>query len=120
VNVVVDHVPAAPTLTGPADGAVDLAPPVQLTWTGAPGSSTYLVEIATDSGFANVVQSQNVAATTATFGGFAPIEYFWRVTPTGTCGAGNASATFSFTVDNVIFVDGFGTGDTTAWSATVP
>lgn len=120
VNVVVDHVPASPTLTGPADGAVDLAPPVQLTWTGAPGSSTYLVEISTDSGFANVVQSQNVAATTATFGGFAPIEYFWRVTPTGTCGAGNASATFSFTVDNVIFVDGFGTGDTTAWSATVP
>ena len=120
VNVLVDHVPAAPSLTGPADGAVDLAPPVQLTWTGAPGSSTYLVEIATDSSFASVVQSQNVAATTATFGGFAPIEYFWRVTPTGTCGAGNASATFSFTVDNLIFLDGFGTGDTTAWSATVP
>ena len=120
VNVFVDHVPAAPTLTGPTDGAVDLAPPVQLAWTGAPGSSTYLVEIATDSGFANVVQSQNVAATSATFGGFAPIEYFWRVTPTGTCGAGNASATFSFTVDNVIFIDGFGTGDTAAWSATVP
>ena len=120
VNVFVDHVPAEPTLAAPADGAVDLAPPVELTWTGAPGSSTYLVEIATDSGFANVVHSQAVAATIATFGGFAPIEYFWRVTPTGTCGAGNSSATFSFTVDNVIFLDGFGTGDTTAWSATVP
>lgn len=120
VNVFVDHVPAAPTLTGPADGAVDLAPPVQLTWTGAPGSSTYLVEIATDSGFVNIVKSQIVAAPDATSGGFAPIEYFWRVTPTGACGAGNASQTFFFTVDNLIFVDGFDTGDSAAWSATVP
>jgi hypothetical protein len=120
VDVVVEHVPAAPTLTGPADGAVDLAPPVQLTWSGAPGSSTYLVEIATDSNFANVVQSQSVAAPSATFVGFAPIEYFWRVTPNGTCGEGDASATFSFTVENVIFVDGFGTGNTAAWTTTVP
>lgn len=120
VEVFVDHAPAAPSPTGPADGAVDVAPPIDLTWTGTPGASDYLVEIATDSGFANVVKSQNVAATHATFGGFAPIAYFWRVTPTGTCGAGSASATFSFTVDNLIFIDGFGSGDTTAWSATVP
>ena len=120
VDVFVNHPPAAPALTSPANGAVSVDPPVILVWDATPDASSYLAELATDAVFVNVVGSANTAFTNANFGSLPVGTYFWRVTPAGSCPGGNASATFSFTVDNVIFVDGFGTGDTTAWSATAP
>ena len=67
----------------------------------------------------NVVGSQDTAATSANFNSLPLGTYFWRVTSSGSCPGGGVSATFSFTVNNILFIDGFETNDTTAWSVTV-
>ena len=120
VDVFVQHAPAAPALVSPADGALGVDPPVVLSWAASPGATSYLVELASDAGFVNFLGSQTVAGPTANFGTLRPFTYFWRVKATGSCGQGPASAIFSFTVDSVIFIDGFESGNTAAWSATVP
>ena len=120
VEVFVDHPPASPALGSPANGAVGVDPPIVLVWAATPDATAYLVELATDAAFVNVVGSQNTAATSANFGSLPLGTYFWRVTPSGSCPGGAVSATFSFTVDNILFLDGFESNDTTAWSVTVP
>ena len=83
-------------------------------------ATSYLVELASDAGFVSIVGSQNNAATSADFGELAIGTYFWRVIASGGCGPGPVSAVRSFTVDNVIFIDGFGSGDLIAWSPAFP
>ncbi len=60
---------------------------------------SYFVQVATDSGFTNVVASATVQTTTWTVDTTLSntTQYFWRVTPQNYCGLGLASATFSFT-----------------------
>jgi hypothetical protein len=120
VDVFVNHPPASPALTSPANGAVGVDPPIVLVWAATPDATSYLAELATDAAFVNVVGSANTAFTNVNFGSLPLGTYFWRVTPSGSCPGGVVSATFSFTVDNILFIDGFETNDTTAWSVTVP
>jgi uncharacterized repeat protein (TIGR01451 family) len=100
----VASVPSAPALVDPPDGAtnVDLIPTLQ--WSGVPGATSYAVEIATDPGFATVVDSATVSATSYTPA--APLQaltpYFWRVFPINTCGIGTVSTTFDFTTASAI------------------
>ncbi|WP_223788581.1 proprotein convertase P-domain-containing protein [Marinicella meishanensis] len=98
---VADAVPTANTLIAPADGAVDVDNQPSLSWDDT-GAVDYLVEIATDAGFTNIVFSDTTAGTTlvpsVTLG--AQTEYFWRVTGNNSCGASTPSATFSFTTVN--------------------
>ena len=48
-------------------------------------------------------------------------NYHWRVRSENACGPGTASIVFSFTTGIPLpFEDGFESGDTSAWSATVP
>ncbi len=119
VTVTVDPGPDAPALVSPADGATDLQVPVELTWNAVPGATSYTAQLATDGAFTQIVQSQTVGATQASFAALAPIQYFWRVRANGTC-AGVPSVIFDFTVTNAIFSDGFELGDTAAWSLVVP
>ena len=77
------------------------------------------MELATNALFTQNLQSQTVATTQATFGGLGPVQHFWRVTAHGAC-TGAPSAVFDFTVTNVLFIDGFASEDTSAWSLTVP
>jgi Zn-dependent metalloprotease len=119
VEVVVNVPPAAPLLVGPPDGAIT-DPPVVLSWASSPGATSYLVEVATDAGFTGIVGSASGAATSANFGALPVGSYFWRVTASGGCGSSPASAVRTFTVDNVIFVDGFGSADTSLWSLAFP
>jgi hypothetical protein len=120
VDVAITAPPAAPTLTSPSNGAVSVDPPIVLAWNSAAGATSYLVELADNPGLVTPIVSQTLPGTSVDLGALPVGTYFWRVTPNGTCPGGAASATFSFTVDNVIFIDGFGTEDTTAWSAVVP
>ncbi len=109
--------PDAAALTSPANGAVEVMTQPMFSWTAAAQASTYTVEIATDAGFANIIESGTTEGTTYTATtALAPLtEYFWRVTADNICGAGDASATFSFTTANVIcFVSGEAIPDNSA------
>lgn len=91
-------VPGAPSLVGPADGALDVTLSPIFEWTGGAQSDDYVIELGRDPSFATV----DVAATIETdeFIAAAPLEpsttYYWRVRAQNACGAGNWSAVFSF------------------------
>ncbi|NUM43460.1 MAG: carboxypeptidase regulatory-like domain-containing protein, partial [Anaerolineales bacterium] len=90
--------PGAPTLTSPANGATDvpLAPTFQ--WDAVAQAASYYIEIATDSGFTNIVDSATVATNSYTPGIALSSStiYYWRVTASNACGDSATSSTFSF------------------------
>ncbi|MCK5920806.1 MAG: choice-of-anchor J domain-containing protein, partial [Methylococcales bacterium] len=93
--------PGGTTLTSPADGATNIANPPTLQWTATAGASSYLVEVATDAGFSNIVYSATVNGTSTNASGLATgTQYYWRVTASNGCGAGTASSTYSFTTES--------------------
>lgn len=96
---VFDGAPIAPSLTSPADEAVDVAQAPTLTWAAVPDATEYLVEIATDSAFTTVVYtatesttSHDVSVNLADF-----TTHYWRVSGNNLCGYGTTSEVFSFT-----------------------
>ncbi len=119
VTVTVEPLLATPTLSAPSDGAVDLQLPVSLSWTAVAGATDYTLEVATDAGFTQIVDTRTLAATQAEFATLNPIQYFWRVTANGTCSSA-PSTVFDFTITDAIFSDGFFLGNSSAWSQTVP
>jgi hypothetical protein len=95
-----DGAPAGVTLVAPANGATNV--PVQPTFSwqaGGVGVIDYLLEVADDAGFTNIIYSTTVADTSHT----PPVNLpdgtllYWRVRASNACGLGQASATFSFT-----------------------
>lgn len=95
--------PAAPTLLSPPDGAPDTPIYPTLTWAPTAEAADYLVQIATDPNFTNIVASATVATPTYTSNVAlaALTPYYWRVQPRNTCGAGQMSAVFRFTTINI-------------------
>ncbi len=89
--------PGAPSLTSPANGSTQQPLRPVFTWTGT--ADSYVIDVATDSGFSNIVFTATVAATTATPNADlqSNTQFFWRVTGSNICGDGAASSTFSFT-----------------------
>ncbi len=90
--------PNAPALVMPVDGAPNQPVRPNFEWSAANQGAAHTLEIATDAGFSNVVYTTTVPGTTAT-----PntdlntnTQYYWRVMAANTCGAGPASATWSF------------------------
>jgi hypothetical protein len=87
-------------LTTPANGASNVPPNVSFQWAAAANAFDYLVEIATDAAFTNIVASGQTRQTS--FTPAQPLntatEYFWRVT------ARNACPSFE------LFADGFESG----------
>jgi extracellular elastinolytic metalloproteinase len=96
--------PPAPGLTAPANGSTDVPTKPTLSWTAAAGAAEYLVEVATDAGFGNIVASTTVTGTSHQLAGnlAADTEHFWRVTPANPCASGAVSTVFSFTTVNLI------------------
>ncbi|MGH2538183.1 MAG: S8 family serine peptidase, partial [Candidatus Promineifilaceae bacterium] len=98
-----DGLPAAPALIAPADGAtnVPLAPAFE--WSAVSQGQAYLLEVASDAGFTNIVYTATVAGTSHTAEtALDPLTiYYWRVTASNICGAGAASAVFSFTTADI-------------------
>jgi hypothetical protein len=91
--------PASVTLLTPVDDATAVKVRPLLTWQAVPGALQYLVEIASDAGFANVVASAVVSGTSWASSETldTETEYFWRVTANNYCGDGAVSAVSSFT-----------------------
>lgn len=89
----------APTLLSPAHGTTDIPVQPTFTWDAVSGSTSYFIEIATDAGFNNVVDSATVAETSYTVGtqlGGSTL-YYWRVTADNACGSSTSTAYFFVT-----------------------
>jgi hypothetical protein len=97
VNVSTAIAPA-PNLTAPANGATNVPGQPTFTWDASAQAGSYLVEIATDSNFNNIILSQTVTETTFQPTAALPLNtgIWWRVTANNDCGA-TVSAVFSFT-----------------------
>lgn len=107
---VADGVPGTPELLTPPDGAGNQLIRPMFTWSGAPQAAQYVITLATDAAFQDVVETATVQATTYTAAtALEPSTlYYWRVSADNVCGAGPASAVFSFTtraVPPILLVD---------------
>ncbi len=95
---VASAVPSQPTLTSPAAGATDVPLRPQLVWAPVGGAMEYEVEVATDAGFANIVETATTTQTNHTvvnaLGSLT--RYYWHVRATNGCGAGAFAAAWSF------------------------
>ena len=89
-------------LVSPTNAQSGVSLDAQLLWEENPLYTNYDVEIATDIGFTNIVESASVPfnfykANTLT----EQTEYFWRVRPNNGCGTGTFGTPFSFTTSEV-------------------
>ncbi|MBZ4420854.1 endopeptidase [Myxococcus sp. RHSTA-1-4] len=91
--------PGVATLSAPADGATGVALAPALDWADVAGSTSYEVQVATDSAFTNVVRSGTTVGSTWTVPSAltANTQYFWRVRAVNNCANGTYSAAFRFT-----------------------
>jgi serine protease AprX len=91
--------PGDVTLLSPLDEFVDIDLEPTFEWTSATQASSYVLEIATDDAFSNLVYVVTLENTTHTLSSTlnAGITYYWRVRSQNACGDGSFSATFSFT-----------------------
>jgi hypothetical protein len=93
--------PPVTTLVAPADGALNVSSTPVFSWSDSAQASTYLLEIASDPGFSNVLVSEPVSGSNTSFEPSTPLptstQLYWRVTPSNQCGTADASAVFSFT-----------------------
>lgn len=89
---------SAATLASPENNAVNVSLTSNLTWNGDVSATNYLIEIATDQNFTEIVESGNVNIATYTARSLVDsITYFWRVTSSNSCDTAMVSAVNSFT-----------------------
>ncbi|MEO8671282.1 MAG: S8 family serine peptidase [Tahibacter sp.] len=96
--IAANALPAAATLSAPANNAMNVALRPSFAWSASVQSAQYLVEVASDAAFANIVFSSTTAATSAqpTADLASSSTYFWRVRPSNACGADPAPVAFQF------------------------
>ncbi len=120
--------PGTPAQLEPTNGGTGIAPRPTYEWSAAAGGVSYVLEVAEDAGFTQMVETATVNGTSYTSGVLLDSEttYFWRVTPENYCGQGVTSSTFSFTTGvpgqcpagtsaNSVFFDDIET-DAVAWT----
>jgi hypothetical protein len=90
-------VAGTPSLTSPANGASNVPAQPTFEWTASAQAVSYLIEIATDANFDNVILSQTVTGTSFQPTATLPLDtvIYWRVTATNDCGPATSSV-FSF------------------------
>jgi subtilisin family serine protease len=90
--------PAAPALAAPANDADDVDFMPTFTWSASAQAADYLLEVAKDPAFANIVltrSGRNIDATPANALD-SRTRYWWRVRAANVCGSGDVSAVRSF------------------------
>jgi len=97
---VYDAAPAMPTQTLPANAATNVPNnSVTFEWNAVPFTSSYVLEIATDVAFLNIIHTETVMTNSANVSGIlnSNTEYFWSVRGSNICSEGPNSFIFSFT-----------------------
>lgn len=89
-------------LVSPTDTQANTSIRTQLTWEANALYSEYDIEIATDIGFTDIVESANVPFNFYQSTNLSDqTEYFWRVRPSNNCATGSFGTPFSFTTIQV-------------------
>jgi len=90
--------PATATLSTPANNATTQPLSVNLGWTAGANTTGYDIQVATDSGFTNIISTGTVATTSYTVSGLSQAtDYYWRVMPKNATCSGVYGAAFKFT-----------------------
>jgi hypothetical protein len=98
---VLGAVPGAPTLLGPTVGATNVTLRPTFSWSTAPNATRYILEVALDPAFTNLVAGTDTGLTSnRPEGELSPsTSYYWRVRPLNPCGPGTPSAVATFTTE---------------------
>lgn len=101
---VVAAVPDAPELTQPADGESGVSTAPTFTWSSASTVDEYVIEVAQDASFDNVLYTATVEGTSHRVTSALPrlTTLYWRVRASNVCGTGTDSPGQSFTTSNEI------------------
>jgi len=103
-------VASVPSLTTPADGAIELPLKPTFSWAELADATAYDIQIATDAAFTNIVASASGLSGTS----FQPATnldpdttHYWRVSGDNACGSAGYSSTWSFTtgIPRILLVD---------------
>ena len=91
--------PNPPALSFPADSAVGVPKNATVSWSASAGAVSYDVQVSVVANFATTaVDSQGIAATSATFHGLSnSTTYYWRVSASNSAGTGAFSSARQFT-----------------------
>ncbi len=93
-------VPAAVTLQSPVNNATSQPIKPVFTWLPVDQAANYTIEIATDPGFTNIIETANLLTTS-----YQPSEltfntnYYWRVRANNECGSGANSPVYQFNTE---------------------
>ncbi|UXI69850.1 S8 family serine peptidase [Tahibacter amnicola] len=123
--------PAAAALTAPAANATNVAVRPTFTWAASAQAAEYVLEVATDAAFSNIVFTTTTSNTTATPNTDLATNttHYWRVRPSNICGTGDNSTVNQFstlaapgdcgmgTTARTVFTDDV-EGGTNGWTAT--
>lgn len=95
-------------LTFPSDGAMSVDTVPQFSWASVSDANEYLLEVASDAGFTQLIVSEILSGTSYTPAQILTTntKFYWRVTPINACGQGQVSSVYSFTTNNEICMDG--------------
>ncbi|NRA12800.1 MAG: proprotein convertase P-domain-containing protein [Crocinitomicaceae bacterium] len=117
--------PSATTLSTPVNLAVSVTVPTDFVWVAAPGAGiTYDIDIATDAGFATIVDQATALATTTynSAGLLGATTYYWRVRAVTGCGTSSWSTAWSFTTStcsNLVSTDVGQTTDVASFTSVI-
>jgi subtilisin-like proprotein convertase family protein len=102
----------ATTLNSPLNDAVNVTADIPLVWVEDANAQDYLVEVATDSGFTNIIDSAIIQSTSFTNTKLSNnTKYYWRVIASNQCATAIPSTVNNFTTENII-CDIFSAADT--------
>jgi len=96
-------VPQPPTLNTPINAATDIALPLTFTWNTSTGALSYILQVATDNNFTNMVYNNDVGNITSKqiSGLNGSTKYYWRLTAVNSFGQSNPSDIWNFvTISN--------------------
>ncbi len=89
-------------LLSPTNAQSGVSLDTQLSWAENPNYTNYDIEIATDIGFTNIVESASLPFTSYKATSLQQLtQYFWRVRPNNGCGTGTFGTPFSFNTTQV-------------------
>lgn len=85
------------TLLSPANNITGMAPSLQLEWASSVNAESYILQVATDTGFGNLIVNQELTETTYFLNNLTPEHnYYWRVLPKNRCATATTSTIYNF------------------------